>query len=90
MAQELAPKGRSMVSSLMMGLALGTGGILSPVVGALADRFGITAVLSWLPLVPLDEALGLARWLRQATAWADIGDLTIHRLQRRAQRGDLP
>jgi FSR family fosmidomycin resistance protein-like MFS transporter len=61
MAQELAPKGRSMVSSLMMGLALGTGGILSPVVGALADRFGITAVLSWLPVVPLASMILAAR-----------------------------
>lgn len=42
-----------MVSSLMMGLALGTGGILSPVVGALADVYGITAVLAWLPAIPL-------------------------------------
>ena len=61
MAQELAPKGRSMVSSLMMGLALGTGGILSPVVGALADAFGITAVLSWLPAVPLISMLLVSR-----------------------------
>jgi FSR family fosmidomycin resistance protein-like MFS transporter len=61
MAQELAPRGRSMVSSLMMGLALGTGGILSPAVGALADVYGITAVLSWLPAVPLTSMILVTR-----------------------------
>jgi FSR family fosmidomycin resistance protein-like MFS transporter len=61
MAQELAPRGRSMVSSLMMGLALGTGGILSPVVGALADLYGITAVLGWLPAIPLISMLLVVR-----------------------------
>ncbi|MFO7708157.1 MAG: MFS transporter [Desulfobacterales bacterium] len=61
MAQELAPRGRSMVSSLMMGLALGTGGIMAPVVGALADRYGIIAVLSWLPALPLISMVLVAR-----------------------------
>jgi FSR family fosmidomycin resistance protein-like MFS transporter len=61
MAQELAPRGRSMVSSLMMGLALGTGGILSPVVGALADLYGITAVLGWLPAIPLISMILVVR-----------------------------
>jgi FSR family fosmidomycin resistance protein-like MFS transporter len=37
LGQQLAPKGRSMVSSLMMGLALGIGGVMSPVIGSLAD-----------------------------------------------------
>jgi FSR family fosmidomycin resistance protein-like MFS transporter len=53
LGQQLAPKGRSMVSSLMMGLALGVGGVLSPVIGSLADRFSLPTVLAWLPLVPL-------------------------------------
>ena len=34
MAQALAPKGRSMVDSLMMGFAYGLGGLVSPAVGA--------------------------------------------------------
>ncbi|MGE5258250.1 MAG: MFS transporter, partial [Hyphomicrobiales bacterium] len=33
LGQQLAPRGRSMVSSLMMGLALGIGGVMSPVIG---------------------------------------------------------
>jgi MFS transporter, FSR family, fosmidomycin resistance protein len=53
LGQQLAPKGRSMVSSLMMGLALGIGGILSPVIGKLADIYSLQAVLAWLPAVPL-------------------------------------
>jgi MFS transporter, FSR family, fosmidomycin resistance protein len=53
LGQRLAPKGRSMVSSLMMGLSLGIGGVLSPVIGSLADRFSLPAVLAWLPVVPL-------------------------------------
>jgi len=53
MAQELAPKGRSMVSSLMMGLAFGTGGMLTPLTGKLADAFSIRPVLACLALIPL-------------------------------------
>ncbi len=53
LAQQLAPRGRSMVSSLMMGLSLGIGGVLSPVIGSLADVFSLQTVLAWLPLVPL-------------------------------------
>jgi FSR family fosmidomycin resistance protein-like MFS transporter len=53
MAQKIAPKGRSMVASLMMGLAFGTGGILSPIVGKLGDIFTIQSVLLVLVCVPL-------------------------------------
>jgi len=56
MAQILAPKGRSMVASLMMGLAFGIGGVVSPVVGKLADIYSIHSVLvvvSFLPLLAL-------------------------------------
>jgi FSR family fosmidomycin resistance protein-like MFS transporter len=53
MAQELAPRGRSMVSSLMMGLAFGTGGIMTPLTGMLADLFSIRLVLSFLGFIPL-------------------------------------
>jgi FSR family fosmidomycin resistance protein-like MFS transporter len=52
MAQELAPRGPSMVSSLMMGLAFGTGGMMTPVTGMLADLFSIRTVLSLLAIVP--------------------------------------
>ncbi len=53
MAQELAPKGRSMVSSLMMGLAFGTGGMMTPLTGKLADVFSTRPVLGFLALIPL-------------------------------------
>ena len=53
MAQKLAPKGKSMVASLMMGFAYGLGGMLTPVTGRLADMFGIPSVLWFLCFVPL-------------------------------------
>ena len=53
MAQKIAPKGRSMVASLMMGLAFGTGGILSPIVGKLGDIFTIQSVLIVMVCVPV-------------------------------------
>lgn len=52
MAQELAPRGRSMVSSLMMGLAFGLGGMMTPLTGKLADIFSIRAVLLFLAIIP--------------------------------------
>jgi len=53
MAQKIAPKGRSMVASLMMGLAFGTGGIFSPIVGKLGDIFSIQSVLMVLVCFPV-------------------------------------
>ena len=52
MAQELAPRGRSMVSSLMMGLVYGTGGMMTPVTGMVADVYSIRGVLSFLAIIP--------------------------------------
>ena len=52
MAQELAPKGRSMVSSLMMGFAFGLGGIMMPLTGKLADIFSIQGILLVLAIIP--------------------------------------
>ena len=52
MAQELAPRGRSMVSSLMMGLAYGIGGIMMPLTGKLADIFSIRGILLFLAIIP--------------------------------------
>jgi FSR family fosmidomycin resistance protein-like MFS transporter len=53
LAHELAPVSAATVSSLMMGVAWGTGGLTVPAIGALADRFGIEPTLTWLALVPL-------------------------------------
>ncbi|MCJ8499846.1 MFS transporter [Desulfatitalea alkaliphila] len=64
MAQTLAPRGRSMVASLMMGLAFGLGGLVSPLVGRLADLYSIYAVLNaaaWLPLLTLPLIVAFPR-----------------------------
>ena len=53
MAQELAPRGRSMVSSLMMGFSFGLGGMMTLLTGKLADIFSIRAVLAPLAIIPL-------------------------------------
>ena len=53
LAQEIAPKGKSLVSSLMMGLAWGIGGFLAPAVGKLGDIFGIREVLWVIAFFPL-------------------------------------
>lgn len=45
-AQTIAPKGRSMVASLMMGLAYGLGGAITPLVGKMADLYSIYTVLT--------------------------------------------
>ena len=53
MAQTLVNRGQSLVASLTMGLAFGTGGILSPLTGKLADIYSIRSVLGvviWIPL----------------------------------------
>jgi FSR family fosmidomycin resistance protein-like MFS transporter len=60
LAQKIAPKGRSLVSSIVMGLALGTAGIMMPFAGMMADVFGIRTVLSYLAFIPL-AALFLIR-----------------------------
>ena len=53
MAQKLAPRGRSMVASIMMGFAYGLGGALTPITGKLADIFSIQSVLLCVAIVPL-------------------------------------
>jgi FSR family fosmidomycin resistance protein-like MFS transporter len=53
LVQKLAPRGKSMASSLMTGLAYGLGGLLTPLTGMLSDLFSIHTVLSFLALVPL-------------------------------------
>ncbi len=53
MAQTLAPKGRSMVASLMMGFAYGLGGAITPLVGKLSDIYTIRPVLTSIAVIPL-------------------------------------
>lgn len=64
LAQKLAPRGRSMVSSLMMGLAMGTGGLMTPLTGKLADVFSIRAVLGIIAIIPV-FAIGLIYLVRE-------------------------
>ena len=52
-AQTLAPVSAATVSSLMMGFGWGTGGLSVPIVGAVADRFGIERALVGLACIPL-------------------------------------
>ena len=51
--QALAPVSAATVSSLMMGFAWGMGGLSVPIVGAIADRYGIEHTLIGLAFIPL-------------------------------------
>jgi FSR family fosmidomycin resistance protein-like MFS transporter len=52
-AQRLAPVSTATVSSLMMGFAWGIAGLVIPLVGLAADRFGLQATLTSVALLPL-------------------------------------
>jgi FSR family fosmidomycin resistance protein-like MFS transporter len=56
-AHQIAPVSAATVSSLMMGFAWGTGGLTAPIVGSLADRFGIVPTLTGIACLPLLGAL---------------------------------
>ena len=62
LAQKIAPRGRSLVSSIIMGLGMGTAGLMMPLTGMIADAFGIRTVLAFVGLIPL-AALLLIRHL---------------------------
>ena len=53
MAQSIAPKVRSMVASLIMGFAYGLGGLITPIIGKLADTYTIRPVLMIIACLPL-------------------------------------
>jgi FSR family fosmidomycin resistance protein-like MFS transporter len=55
--QTIAPIGAATVSSLMMGFAWGMGGIIVPLVGLAADRYGIERTLVGMAFIPLVAAL---------------------------------
>ena len=55
--QALAPHSAATVSSLMMGVAWGTGGMLVPVTGSVADVLGLPTTLTILALVPIGAAV---------------------------------
>jgi FSR family fosmidomycin resistance protein-like MFS transporter len=56
-AHQIAPVSAATVSSLMMGFAWGTGGLTAPIVGSMADRFGIEPTLTVIAFLPLLAAL---------------------------------
>ncbi|MFO7693556.1 MAG: MFS transporter [Vicinamibacterales bacterium] len=56
-AHQIAPVSAATVSSLMMGFAWGTGGLTAPLVGSMADRFGIEPTLTLIACLPLLAAL---------------------------------
>jgi FSR family fosmidomycin resistance protein-like MFS transporter len=62
MAQRLAPKSRSMVSSLMMGFAYGLGGAISPLIGKLADIYGLENTLFYSAFLPLTTLVLIAKF----------------------------
>ena len=57
LAQKVVPRGRSLVSSIIMGLAMGTAGLMMPLIGKMADAFGIRTVLNCIGLIPLAALL---------------------------------
>lgn len=56
-AHQIAPVNAATVSSLMMGVAWGTGGLCVPLVGILADHVGIAIALRCIAFLPLVGAL---------------------------------
>ena len=73
LAQRLAPQGKSMASSLMMGLAYGMGGLLTPLTGKLADIFTIQPVLAALAFIPLLTAVLIYYLFKKEPAPAPAG-----------------
>jgi FSR family fosmidomycin resistance protein-like MFS transporter len=52
MAQRLLPKRLGVASGLMVGFAIGTGGIGVTLLGLVADRFGVPAALESIMILP--------------------------------------
>lgn len=50
---QIAPDNRSLASSITLGFAVGTGGLMAPLVGRLAESFGLLTVLGWVSAIPL-------------------------------------
>jgi FSR family fosmidomycin resistance protein-like MFS transporter len=57
LAQKVVPEGRSLVSSIIMGLAMGIAGLMMPLTGKIADIFGIRMVLNCIGFIPLAALL---------------------------------
>ena len=57
LAQKVVPRGRSLVSSIIMGLGMGIAGLMMPLTGKIADTFGIRTVLNCIGFIPLAALL---------------------------------
>ncbi len=53
MAQQLLPKNLGIASGLMVGFAIGAGGICVTLLGLIADHFGVPAALQSIAVLPL-------------------------------------
>jgi len=53
LATQIAPENRSLASSITLGFAVGAGGLLAPLVGRLAEDFGLLTVMGWITAIPL-------------------------------------
>jgi len=62
MAQQILPDRAGMASGLMVGLAMGTGGVGATVLGAMADRWGVEASLTVVAVMPVLSA-AVARFI---------------------------
>ena len=65
LSQKIAPENRALAASIVMGLAMGVGGVLMPLIGRLADAFGIRPVLTAIAMMPF-AALLLVRYLPES------------------------
>ena len=75
--QALAPVSAATVSSLMMGFAWGTGWFSVPMVGAMADRYGIEPTLVGLAGLPLLAAAPRAPAVRARRRPASVAQRPI-------------
>jgi len=53
LAQELAPENSALASSLPLGFSWGLASLSLPIIGRLADLYGVSTTLSYLSLLPL-------------------------------------
>jgi MFS transporter, FSR family, fosmidomycin resistance protein len=67
MAQQLLPQNLGIASGLMVGFAIGTGGLGVTLLGVIADHFGVPAALKSILVLPV-MGLGLSLLLRNPAA----------------------
>ena len=68
MGQEYLPGRIGVAAGVTMGLSIGLGGLGAPILGAVADGYGLSAMMlaiAALPLIGLALALSLPRGLKE-------------------------